>query len=111
MFKINKDSDIYSMIADGLATLIGFGASLLVGSFCNSIMSTQDNGFFKNGLCNIGKYGLETVTTFAVAKNMRDNIDDMADFYNKQADMVNAYNEQQAEEMFKPEVVYPDEIK
>jgi len=108
MIRINKDSELFDAVAGVFSTLAGIGASLLVNSLCDSIISVQDTGFFKTGLCKVGKYGLETITTCTVASTMRDSVDDLADFYNKGVDMFEAYQEQQNQKVFDKTISYEE---
>jgi len=94
MIKINTESNGYSVVADMLATFIGAGASMIVGSVCNGIIGVNnDAGFGKTTAMKAGKIGLETLTIYSIAPRMRNEIDDLADLYNHVADVVNDYKE------------------
>lgn len=97
MIRINKESSLYPVIADTFATFIGGCASVLVGGFCNGVISNSTS-VFKKSCMSLGKFGLETITIYTVAPKMREEIDDLVDQYNKFADMVEVYNDQKAVE-------------
>ena len=43
MRKIDTTSDNYNFVANLFSTMVGFGASCLVGAFCNSIIENDPN--------------------------------------------------------------------
>ncbi len=109
-FKINKDSDNYSGVADIVASIFGFGASILVGSFCDSMIATKRDasGFTKFAL-GLGKMGLETITMFSVSSKMREEIDETVDSINVFSEFINGYLEAKKEaESTKREVAVVD---
>ena len=99
MIKINTESQAYDIIANALATVIGFAGSALVGSFCNSIISTntQDSSAVKKVWLKGGKLGLETITTYTVARKMREEIDDLAELFNDISGVASEYMAQKNE--------------
>lgn len=82
LIRINKDSDWYPIVADCIATAIGFGAMTIVGAFCNNIINKQESGAIKTLGMKAGKIGLETMTVYSVASEMRGEIDEMVDGIN-----------------------------
>lgn len=94
MFKINKESDTYDVIANFLASVFGFAGSALVGAFCEAMISTNCNesGPFKRLFLKTGKFGLETITLYSVSKKMREEIDDLVDVINDVSGVVDEYN-------------------
>ena len=93
MIKIDKNHDLYPMVADIISAIFGFGASLLTSSFCNSIISTKDCGSVKKGVLKLGAFGLETITMYTVSSTMRNEIDEYVDKYNELADFADTYKE------------------
>lgn len=100
MFKINTESQAYDIVANILATAMGFAGSALVGSFCNSIISTntQDSSAAKKVWLKGGKLGLETITTYTVARKMREEIDDVVELINDISGVASEYMAQKNEE-------------
>ncbi len=91
MIRINKDSDWYSVIADCIATALGFGASAIIGSFCNTVIDSSNCGGFKKFGMKAGKYGLETLTVYGTASRMRSEIDDISDGINELMGVIETY--------------------
>ena len=106
MIKINKDTDLYNAIANVIATVIGLAGASIISGFCNSMISVSECGPVKKSFMNLGKMGLETVTTFEVSAAMRDDIDDIVDFYN---DMVGASEEYKRKKLENNGIVYDKE--
>lgn len=100
MIKINTESQAYDIIANTLATVIGFAGSALVGAFSDSIISTnaQDSSAIKKIWLKGGKLGLETITTYTVARKMREEIDDFVDLFNDISGVASEYMAQKNEE-------------
>ena len=98
MIIINKDSKFYPIIADSIATFIGFGASVLVGGFCDSMIQTQNPVGIKKALMHSGKYGLEGMTIYSVAAQIRDELDEMVDSYNDLAEAMNLVKQKGGDE-------------
>lgn len=93
MFKIDKEHELYPAIADIAASLFGLGASILVGSFCGSLISVQENqsSALKAAACKLGKVGLETITMYTVSSTMRSEIDDTVDGINEISEVWDTY--------------------
>ena len=108
MIKIDKNHDAYSKVADIIAAVFGFGASLLTSSFCNSIISTKDCGPAKKGVLKLGAFGLETITMYTVSSTMRNEIDEYVDKYNELSDFVDVYKENKESEKAETHYTYKE---
>lgn len=107
MIKINKNNDIYDTIANAVATIFGFAAASLVGGFCDSMISVHDGSSFAKAGMKLGKVGLETITVYSVATQMRDEIDEGVDFYNDMAGAIDEYQNKKTNAI-KPVVNYEE---
>lgn len=94
MFKINKNANNYSFIADILASAIGFGASILVDGICSNLINGYSCSGIKKAIMKLGQIGLDTLTMYSVSSKMRDEIDDIVDGINDWSGAVDVYNEQ-----------------
>lgn len=92
MFKFDTESGLYDIVANVISLLSGFGASRLIGSACNIIISNVAANGGRTALLTIGKFGMEGAVGAAVISQMRESIDMAADMYNKYADMYEVYS-------------------
>lgn len=96
MIIINKESNLYPVVANVVSCIFGFGASILVGGFCNSLISSQQPGV-KKAIMHTGKYGLECISMYEVSSQVRCEIDELVDGYNDFAKAMNLMKSQQEE--------------
>lgn len=93
MLRINKESDLYSDVANILAGVIGFGAATLINSFAKTVINNSDAGICKKASMRLGTIGLETISMYSISSTMREEIDNLSDMYNKLVDVVEKYKD------------------
>lgn len=90
MFKFDLSSDSYKTKADVVSTIIGIGAGSLIGSACDTFIDIDrrsGGSLYKQTKMKVGKFGLESVTVFAISNEIRKNLDDLARAWNTIADI------------------------
>ena len=82
MIVIDTNSKYYQPCSQIAASVIGFGASLIVRTFCNNVIDSRSSTGSKRTIMKAGVVGLETVALYDVSSMMKEQIDTMVDAYN-----------------------------
>ena len=88
MRKIDTTSDNYNFVANLFSTMVGFGASCLVGAFCNSIIENDPNYGKHRFSMTLCREGLKLIAVGTVSTEVRKNIDDIANAWNEIVDIL-----------------------
>ena len=91
--RINMESDMYKNVRTILSGVVGFGASILTGNYCNHLISscTTETITGQKTLMKVGKVGLEGVVLCNVTAEAADTIDSLADAANSIFELIDIY--------------------
>ena len=92
MIRINTESENYDLVANIISTIVGIGASALVGTFCDNIIQNNANTSNDVTKMRIGRAGFKFITVNAVSNHTRSNLDDLAHGWNAIADILEGVN-------------------
>lgn len=90
MKKINTESDLYKIVDNATSLLAGYGAGLIVDSFCNALIFYNKQSSFSKVAMTFGKVGINTLVAAKVMKSVKKNNKKLVEVYNTIADSINS---------------------